>query len=89
MPTQRKPLRFREAVFFCVLMQLHPLALPLGELSPQVTERVLAFIGRHFPASPQSRLTLSGWLISFDLIYFALSVGFAASSPKGRAKYRT
>ena len=31
-----------------------PLALPLGELSPQVTERVvqpIAFMGRHFPAN--------------------------------------
>ena len=31
-----------------------PLALPLGELSPQVTERALelTFVGRHLPAKP-------------------------------------
>jgi len=31
-----------------------PLVLPLGELSPQVTERALelTFVGRHLPAKP-------------------------------------
>ena len=52
-----------------------PLALPLGELSPKVTERALQARSNGNSKQRESQVSLSG--------------GCAASSPKGRAKYRS
>ena len=51
------------------------LALPLGELSPKVTERALQARSNGNSKQRESQVSLSG--------------GCAASSPKGRAKYRS
>ena len=52
-----------------------PLALPPGELSPKVTERALQARSNGNSKQRESQVSLSG--------------GCAASSPKGRAKYRS
>ena len=46
----------------------------------------LAFMVSHFPAKPPGVFQLAYCLLVWS--YFTLSVGFAASSPKGRAKCR-
>ena len=51
------------------------LALPLGELAPKVTERALQARSNGNSKQRESQVSLSG--------------GCAASSPKGRAKYRS
>ena len=70
--------RYRYAPFLVPIYDA--LALPLGELSPQVTERGLAPAGRHLPAKVPA---FSDWTLPL----FALSVLAAlATSPTGRGK---
>ena len=64
----------RKAPKFVIARREAPLALPLGELSPKVTERALQALLNGNSNQGEGCFSLSG--------------GCAASSPKGRAKLR-